>query len=509
MRGTVILVTGDHARSIPAVIGELAVAARELSADGVSIDLLVVDAGSTDGSVDIARMTAAELGLHLEVTTSAGSGAWITQRDGFAVALELGAPDFLVTHDPAGHHDARQLPDLVRSFRAQGSGLTIGSRWIRGGSAPGTSRPRAILSRLASFGVARVTGLRRVRDVTTSFRVIRPDAAALVSEQPATVGDYGYYCEFAAVVQAFGFTVAEVPICFRPRFGQVPRLTLGDLLDFWSDLRRLRSRVRSIRADMVADQATWATRSGLMREQSPSTGSEFGALGELNELSGAGRFTEWIVDELDGALGGCVLDVGAGFGSIAVEIATRWPNRRVTAIEPATNVFPVLEDRAASLPNLDALQMTSGGLADRQPARRFDCILYVNVLEHIENDMAELCAARRLLVPGGRIGLFVPAMPSLYGSLDYKSGHYRRYTADQLRTVLHGAGYVDIDVRYLDVLGIIPYWLMYRVMNVGRLDRVSSTGYDRVIVPLSRAVQWVLPRPARGKNLVATARRGP
>lgn len=509
MRGTVILVTGDHARSIPAVLGELAVAAEELSADGVSIDVLIVDAGSTDGSVAIACTTADELGLSLDVTTSGGSGAWITQRDGFAAALKLGTPDFLVTHDPAGHHDARQLPDLVRSFRAKGSGLTIGSRWIRGGTAPGTPRRRAILSRLASLGVARVTGLRRVRDVTTSFRVIRPDAAALVAERPATVGDYGYYCEFAAVVQAFGFTVEEVPICFRPRFGEVPRLTLADLLDFWSDLRRLRARVRSIRADMVTDQATWATRSGLMREQSPSTGSEFGALDELTELSRAGRFTEWIVDELAGALGERVLDIGAGFGSIAVEIATRCPNRWVTAIEPATNVFPGLEERAASLVNLDAVQITSGDLADRRAAPRFDCVVYVNVLEHIEDDIAELCTARRLLAADGRIGLFVPAMPSLYGSLDYKSGHYRRYTAEQLRSVLQRAGYADIDVWYLDVLGIVPYWLMYRVMNVGRLDRVSSTGYDRVIVPLSRVAQFLIRRPPRGKNLVATARRGP
>lgn len=508
MRGTVILVTHDHAQSISAVLAELSVAAHELTADGIGLDVLLVDTGGTDGSIEIARRAADELGLALDVTTSDGTGAWITQRDGFTAALKLGSPDFLVTHDPAGHHDARQLPDLVRSFRAKGSGLTIGSRWVRGGSAPGTSRPRALLSRLASFGVARATGLRRVRDVTTAFRVIRPDAADLVSEQPSTVGDYGYYCEFAAAVQAYGFTVEEVPISFRPRFGQVPRLTLADLIEFWADLRRLRFRVRSIRNDMIADQATWAARSGLMREQTPATGSQFGALDELTELSDAAHFTSWIVDELDEALGDRVLEVGAGFGSISTEIATRRASRHVTAIEPAANVFPTLAERAEGIANLEVVQITSGALAARHPAPRFDGVVYVNVLEHIEDDLAELRTAARLLEPGGRVGLFVPAMPALYGSLDYKSGHYRRYTAEQLRLLLERAGYVDIDVRYLDVLGIAPYWLMYRLLNVSRLDRVSSTGYDRVIVPLSRAVQSILRRPPRGKNLVATARRG-
>ena len=82
----------------------------------------------------------------------------------------------------------------------------------------------------------------------------------------------------------------------------------------------------------------------------------------------------------------------------------------------------------------------------------------------------------------------------------------RRYTADQLRSQLATAGFLDIDVRYFDAIGVIPYWLMYRAFNVARLDRVSSTGYDRVIVPISRVVQALVRRPPRGKNLVATAR---
>lgn len=508
MRGTVVLVTQNHARSISAVLGELAIASHELLTNGVELDVLLVDVDGGDGTVDIAWETARTLGLELDVITSAGSATWVTQRDGFAHALKTGQPDFLVTHDPAGHHDARQLPDLVRSFMAKGSGLTIGSRWVRGGAAPGTPRARALLSRLASLFVARATGLRRVRDVTTSFRVIRPDTAELVAEQPATVGEYGYYCEFAAVAQAYGFTVDEVPITFRPRFAAVPSLRLGDLTQFWADLRRLRIRVHHIRADMTIDQATWAVRSGRMREQGPHTGSEFGALEELTELSDARHFTRWIVDALDDALGDHLLEVGAGFGAIAAEIASRRAARRVTAIEPADNVIETLRERAADHENLHVIQVTSGDLTIAPEDELFDSVIYVNVLEHIADDVAELRTAASLMQPGGRLGLFVPAMPSLYGSLDYKSGHFRRYTPDQLRSVLAQAGYVDVDVRYFDALGIVPYWLMYRVLNVSRLDRASSTAYDRIVVPLSRTLQRVVSYPPRGKNLVATCRAG-
>lgn len=506
VRGAVVMVLDGPQRSISAVLHELTQAARELAGDGVAFELVLVDAGTDRRTIEIATETAAALGLSCEVIASDGTRAWTTQRDGFEYALKRGHPDFLVSLDPAGHHDARQLVELVRSFRARGSGLTIGSRWVRGGAAPGTRAPRNALSRLASFLVAKTTGLRSIRDVTTSFRVIRSDAASLVAATPATIGDYGFYCEFAAAAQAYGFTVDEVPITFRPRFSSVPPLRWGDLWLFAGDLWRIGSRVRAIRAEMRIDQATWAERSGRMREQAPDVGSEFGALEELTELSDARRFTTWIVDEIDDRRAGDIAEVGAGMGAIAAELAARDRERAVVAVEPADNVFASLAARATAHPNLTARQITSGDLA-RERGPVFDTVVYVNVLEHIRADAAELDTATSLLRPGGRLAVFVPALPALYGSLDYKSGHYRRYTAPQLRSLLEAAGFRDVEVRYIDVLGVFPYWLMYRLVDVDRLDRVSATGYDRVVVPLSRALQRVLPRPPFGKNLLATARR--
>jgi len=511
MHGTVVLVVTDHAGSVSAVLHELAQAARGLASEAVALDVVVVDAESSDRSIAIATDTCRALALPLTVVTASGTTAWKTQRVGFEHALKHTAHDFLVTLDPAGHHDARQLVDLVRVFRSTGAGLTVGSRWVGGGAAPGTPPIRGALSRLASVLVARTTGLGNVRDVTTSFRVIRSDAAELIAATPATTGDYGFYCEFAAAAQAYGFTVAEVPIVFRPRFSDVPPLRPSDLWEFARDLARIRSRIRSIRAEMRIDQATWAARSGRMREQSPEIGSEFGALEELTELSEANHFTSWIVDGFEAGfgadgLGGDVLEVGAGIGAIAAELATRDRRRRVLAIEPAENVFDRLSARSDSLLNLDVAQVTSTELAVER-AGEFDSVLYVNVLEHIRSDAGELAVARSLLRPGGRLGLFVPAMPSLYGSLDYKSGHYRRYTAAQLRALLGEAGFTDVDVRHVDVLGVVPYWLMYRVFDVQRLDRVASVGYDRVLVPVSRMLQQIVPRPPFGKNLIAVARR--
>jgi 2-polyprenyl-3-methyl-5-hydroxy-6-metoxy-1,4-benzoquinol methylase len=244
-----------------------------------------------------------------------------------------------------------------------------------------------------------------------------------------------------------------------------------------------------------------------MRHQEAQTGSEFGALEELEHLSGATRFTSWIVDALEPAFGRRILDVGAGFGAVSGALAERSPDRQIVAIEPAANVYSTLVERSAMTPNVETRQVTSRQLLDGDGARSFDTVLYVNVLEHILEDAAELGTAFELLRPGGHLGLFVPAMPSLYGSLDFKSGHYRRYTRAHLADLLDGAGFDEVSVRYFDPLGVVPYWTMYRLLDVQRLDAVSSTGYDRVVVPIGRALERVLPRPPCGKNLVAIARR--
>ena len=156
---------------------------------------------------------------------------------------------------------------------------------------------------------------------------------------------------------------------------------------------------------------------------------------------------------------------------------------------------------------MQTLNVTSTDLLQSDMHPTFDSVVYVNVLEHIRDDVDELRTAHELLVPGGTLAIFVPALPRLYGSLDYKSGHHRRYTADTLRDVIDGAGFEVADVRYLDVLGVVPYFVMYRLLDVKTLGSVSSNGYDRVIVPVSRAVQRLVPHPPVGKNLLAIARR--
>jgi len=94
-----------------------------------------------------------------------------------------------------------------------------------------------------------------------------------------------------------------------------------------------------------------------------------------------------------------VLEVGAGTGTITRKLVDRYPDITVTALEPAENMIGELQSYAALHPRVDVHRET---LADYiVPAGGFDAAMYLNVLEHIADDRAELVMAARALRPGG------------------------------------------------------------------------------------------------------------
>jgi SAM-dependent methyltransferase len=136
----------------------------------------------------------------------------------------------------------------------------------------------------------------------------------------------------------------------------------------------------------------------------------------------------------------------------------------------------------------------------------FDVAVMVNVLEHVEDDVALLRTLHALLRPGGTLVLFVPALSWLYGSLDRLVGHKRRYSRATLGSVVRRADFEVETLRYFDVLGVVPWFIAGRVLRQGAFDARAAGLYDRVAVPLGVVVERHL-SPPLGKNVVCTSRR--
>ena len=103
----------------------------------------------------------------------------------------------------------------------------------------------------------------------------------------------------------------------------------------------------------------------------------------------------------------------------------------------------------------------------------------------VGDDRAELELLRTRIKPGGSLLIFVPAVPFLYGAIDVRTGHFRRYTKSTLGTVVRDAGFVIERIEYFDVLGMLPWFIAGRILRKKTVDPAVTGIYDRYVVPLS------------------------
>jgi SAM-dependent methyltransferase len=212
-----------------------------------------------------------------------------------------------------------------------------------------------------------------------------------------------------------------------------------------------------------------------------------------------------------------ILELGCGLGGVGVRLATM---ARYTAVEPDDQSWAVAHERITPLGGV-----VVHGDHNKVPPGSYDLVCAFEVLEHIADDAAALADWVPLVRPGGHLLLSVPADPTRFGPFDVRVGHYRRYTAEQLRERLADAGAVDIDVKHY---GWPLVALLDAVRNRLSRDSVSEDGGSaqertstsgRVFQPTKALTGTVIGvgvapfivlqrmRPGAGTGLVAIARR--
>lgn len=222
---------------------------------------------------------------------------------------------------------------------------------------------------------------------------------------------------------------------------------------------------------------------------------------DLEAMSSAVNYHGWICDEFAQFIGKRVAEVGAGTGCVSKLVLEKGVTD-LHAYEPSSNMFPVLASRLSSFSNVTLHHCFFG---DGPKVDAFDSILYVNVLEHIEDDIAELERAYQALAPGGHLLIFVPALQWLYSRLDQQVGHFRRYHRQTLKAAVQSAGFSVKRLHYFDVAGILPWLVYFKWMkNTVVSDNVKT--YDQYVVPIMRRLEGIV-RPPIGKNLLLVATR--
>lgn len=221
---------------------------------------------------------------------------------------------------------------------------------------------------------------------------------------------------------------------------------------------------------------------------------------ELEALAQAPNYYRWIIHHFRPWLRGTVLEVGAGLGTFAESVRAEASPERMVLVEPAPNLLEPLRDRFAGHTDV---QIVAGTLETLEPAP-IDTAVMVNVLEHIDDDLGTLRDLYCRLRPGGALLIFVPALPWLYGSLDEAFEHCRRYTRAGLRKTIESAGFRPVELRYMNLPGILNWFVAGRLLRVRTIRPGAMRVYDRLVVPVARRIESVV-APPLGQNLLAVA----
>ena len=185
-------------------------------------------------------------------------------------------------------------------------------------------------------------------------------------------------------------------------------------------------------------------------------------------------------------LRGDVLEVGAGIGS-TTRVLCHQGLRTWTALEPDSDLIQQLQLEFASHPLPCAVQVFAGTLRHLPATRRFDAILYIDVLEHIEDDRTELMDAATRLADNGALIILAPAHQWLFSEFDSGVGHFRRYSAASLEAVVP-RGMRCEKLWYLDSVGLLASLGNRRLLHRRLPTGTQLAFWDRRLVPLSRYV---------------------
>ena len=108
----------------------------------------------------------------------------------------------------------------------------------------------------------------------------------------------------------------------------------------------------------------------------------------------------------------------------------------------------------------------------------FDLVTALDVVEHMDDDLAGLREMRRVLRPGGRVLLFVPTFMFLWGVQDDVSNHRRRYRLAELQRVLEQAGFEIERMTYANITFFLPILLMRKLMRLTGIKAESENNIN-------------------------------
>ena len=232
--------------------------------------------------------------------------------------------------------------------------------------------------------------------------------------------------------------------------------------------------------------------------------TEFHYVGsELEIFAAARHWKSYWSGQVRPYVAGDTVEVGAGIGANTPYL-DGGGRRRWICLEPDRELVTRLAANLGKAGPRRDYEIVCGTVRDLD-AGQFDTVIYIDVLEHIEDDQGELAAAVALLRPGGRIIVLSPAHQALFTPFDAAIGHYRRYDRKMIRALAPPGAALERR-WFLDSAGLALSAANRLILRQSMPTPAQIAFWDRCVIPISRVLDSCLLRSA-GKSLVAVWRR--
>lgn len=415
--------------------------------EGLDREIIVADDGSTDSSVEeveaVSKKYPGVIRL-LRADRNQGKAAALRR----AIAEARG--EFSIIQDADLEYNPDEYARLLKPLLDGRADAVFGSRFA-------TSDERRVLYFWHSLANHLLTGMCNIfadlnlTDMETCYKAFR---TPLLQSIPLRCERFGFEPEITIKLAKRQARIYEVPISYSGRtYDEGKKIGLRDAFEaFWVILTTTLS--RDIYRDKDKDI--------------------------LDSFASAPNFNRWMADTIRPWVGRRVLEIGAGMGNLTRQFVGG--RKRYVATDFDREHLVRLRTRLSGRPRLEIGELDLTCPEDHSAFEgQMDTVICLNVLEHIEDDLAALRNIRSVLEDGGRAIILVPCGQSIYNSLDEELGHFRRYSEEQLRERMTAAGFDVETILRFNRASRPGWWLDGTILKRRTISRLQLRNFDRLV----------------------------